>query len=443
MSVPTLKEALDRAGSAVALLWKPDAPAWEPDVVEREYAGWAEEQRAWAEAATIADVSHHMWDTFIEGPDATRMLAAVSANNYETFAVGQAKQYVPVAPDGNLITDGILLRTGEESYILSGIASAQNWTKFQSGKLGFDVTFETDPQSNFRGGAPPRLFRYQIQGPAAQAIVEKMFGGPLPPTKFFHTSEVTWEGRTFRALRHGMSGQPGYEFIGDWEHGEAVKDALMSNGEEFGMLHQGAMSYPTASMESGWIANVTPAVYTDPDLAGYRQAMPMFSYEGQAPLLGSFFSPDIEDYYCSPWELGYGRSIHLDHDFIGRDALVASEDSAPRTKVTLEFDPDDVRAHVGEGYVHNQNRNRVETPDGDLVGTTYQDASMDRFGTVLSLALVEKAHAEPGTRVAVAWGVHPGPGTDPGAHADFPRVRATVAPAPYSQVARTLYRANP
>ena len=59
---------------------------------------------------SIADLSHHMSDTFIAGPDATRLLAAVSANNYESFAPGQAKQFIPVAEDGNILTDGILLR---------------------------------------------------------------------------------------------------------------------------------------------------------------------------------------------------------------------------------------------------------------------------------------------------------------------------------------------
>ena len=37
------------------------------------------------------------------------------------------------------------------------------------------------------------------------------------------------------------------------------------------------------------------------------------------------------------------------------------------------------------------------------------------------------------------WGEHPGPGTAPEASLDFPRIGATVAPAPYSEHARTAY----
>ena len=45
------------------------------------------------------------------------------------------------------------------------------------------------------------------------------------------------------------------------------------------------------------------------------------TWEAHSVLAGSFVSDDIEDYYVRPWELGYGRLIKFDHDFIGREAL--------------------------------------------------------------------------------------------------------------------------
>ena len=79
MAAPSLQYGIDEAGSTVRLLWKPNAAPWTPEVVEREYAGWREEQEAWHEDVAISDLSHHMFDTFLSGPDATRLLAAVSA----------------------------------------------------------------------------------------------------------------------------------------------------------------------------------------------------------------------------------------------------------------------------------------------------------------------------------------------------------------------------
>ena len=327
MAAPSLQDGIDKAGSPVNLLWRVNPEPWNPENIEPEYAGWRTEQAAWHSGVSISDLSHHMFDTFIAGPDATALLTAVSANNYESFAIGQAKQFIPVTSRGSIVTDGILERTAEREYTLSGIPAAQNWVKYHGEQGGYDVSFSTDPSSAFRGGADPRLFRYQVQGPLARDLVESVFGGPLPPAKFFHSVPVVLDGMEFRALRHNMAGQDGYEFIGPWRFAAAVKDTLLQAGEKFGLVHVGALAYASASVESGWIPSPVPAIYTDPELAGYRAWLPLFGIEGQRPLDGSFFSENIEDYYCTPYELGYGRSISFNHDFIGRDALLAARES--------------------------------------------------------------------------------------------------------------------
>jgi vanillate/3-O-methylgallate O-demethylase len=444
MGAPSLQDGIDKAGSPMKLLWQQNPKPWNPENIEPEYAGWRAEQHAWHEGVSLSDVSHHMFDTFIDGPGATRLLSDVSANNYEKFAVGQAKQFIPVTGGGDIVTDGILARTGAGSYILTGIPAAQNWVKYHGEKGGYDVAFSTDPSTAFRGGRDPRLFRYQVQGPQARELVEAVFGGPLPPSKFFHSIPVAVGGRQFSALRHNMAGQDGYEFIGPWEHAAFVKDTLLGTGAKFGLVHVGALAYASASVESGWIPSPVPAIYTDPALEDYRRWLPLFGIEGQRPLDGSFYSPDIADYYVSPWELGYGRSISFGHDFIGRDALAAARETAPRTKVTLVLDPDDVHAALGPdyGYYLTYARHRIEraSAPGPLVGLTHQTATLDPAGTILALSLVNKEDAAPGTEVTVTWGEHPGAGTDPEADLGFPRIRATVAPAPYDAYAATQYR---
>jgi vanillate/3-O-methylgallate O-demethylase len=405
------------------LLWATNPEPWNPEVIKPEYAGWRQEQAAWHETASISDLSHHMFDTVIEGPDATKLLTAVSANNYEKFAVGQAKQFVPVTATGKIVTDGILMRLEEQKYMLTGIPAAQNWVKYHGEKGG-----------------------YQVQGPAARDLVEATFGGPLPAARFFHSIPVTLNGMSFRALRHNMSGQDGYEFIGPWEHATPVKDALLATGDKFGLVHVGALAYASASVESGWIPSPVPAIYTDPELADYRGWLPLFGIEGKRPLNGSFFSPDLEDYYVSPYDLGYGKSISFNHDFIGRDALEQVRESHKRTKVTLVLDPADVSAVLGAdlGYYLTYARHRVEAGAADaepaVVGMTHQTATIVASGTILALTLIDNEFATPGTEVTVVWGEHPGPGTDTDADLGFPSIRATVAPAPYNAHARTLYR---
>src|SRR5258708_16785421 len=136
MAAPTLQDGIEKAGSAVKLLWKPNAEPFKVPVINAEYVGWREEQGAWRQGVTLSDLSHHMWDTFIEGPDATRLLAAVSANDFEHFEIGQAKQFVPVTAQGFIVTDGILLREEREKYTLSGVPAAQTWVRYHGEKGG-------------------------------------------------------------------------------------------------------------------------------------------------------------------------------------------------------------------------------------------------------------------------------------------------------------------
>ena len=121
-----------------------------------------------------------------------------------------------------------------------------------------------------------------------------------------------------------------------------------------------------------------------------------------------------------------------------------AKETAPRVKVTLVLDADDIAGVLGDddGYYLTYARHRVELANGDgsLIGLTHQTATLDTAGTILALTLINKEHAAPGTQVTVTWGEHPGAGTAPDADLGFPKLRATVAPAPYDAYAATHYR---
>ncbi len=443
MAPLNLDQAIEKAGSPMKLLWKPNAEAWTVPVIKPEYVGWSREQTAWRQGVALSDLSHHMFDLFIEGPDATRLLKAVGANDFESFEIGQAKQFVPVTAAGHIVTDGILMREGPQKYILSGVPASQTWVRYHGETGGYDVSFRSDPDSATRRGGDPVLFRYQVQGPRALEVTERAFGGPLPKTKFFHSTPVKLAGRAFRAFRHGMAGQAGYEFIGEWRDAAFVKEALLKAGEASGMIHVGALAYSTNGIESGWIPTPTVGIFTAPELKDYRRSISLFSYEGQKPLHGSFFSENIEDFYCSPYELGYGKSIAFNHDFIGRKELEKAKDHVRRTKVTLVLNIDDVRKTFGQDpkFMLSYARYRIEA-GATLVGMTFYTGFIGPVGTILSLALIDKQHAEPGTQVWLVWGEHPGSGTPADADLGFARIRATVQPAPYNEHARKMYREN-
>jgi len=436
---PSLQDGIEEAGSPVNLLWRTGVTPWMPAVIRPEFVGWREEQLGWLETVALMDLSYHMWDTFISGPDATRLLSELSVNDYDNFAVGQAKQLVAVTQRGLLVGDGILLRHGEDEYILTGRSTTQSWITYHAEKHGYKVNIVHDPDCSRDPGHIPRLFRYQVQGPNAQALIENIFGRPLPRVPFFHTTRCELNGITFRALRHGMAGQPGYEFIGDYANHDRIKTAILKAGEDLGLVQVGALAYPTAQCESGWIPAPTPAFYTDPELLDYRRWASLNTVDGRQPLHGSFFSPDIEDYYVNPWEIGYGKLICFDHDFLGRDALKTLKDETGRTKVTLVADPGDVREKFGTDHFMSSGRYRVEA-SGNLIGVVMNCAFNNPLSTILGLAILDKAYSAPGTEVSLIMGDHPGPGTDSNLKQEFTELRATVQPCPYNEFARTEYR---
>ena len=451
-----LEDALQAAGSPVEMLRNSQIGPYAFPVVPAEFTNWRDEQRSWRETCALFDQSHHMTDLYLEGPDAIKLLSDLGVNTFKNFKVNQAKQFVACNYDGYVIGDAILFYLADNKLSLVGRPSAINWVQYhvESGK--YKASAERDERSAVNRGTR-RFYRYQVQGPNALAVMEKVLGKPAPDIRFFHMSDISVAGRTVHALRHGMVGQPGWELFGPWEHGEEVRDAILKAGQDLGIRRVGARTYPTSCLESGWIPSPLPAVYTGEKMKPYRQWLDGRSYEAMASLGGSFYSKDITDYYLTPYDLGYGPFVKFDHDFVGRQALEKIADTPKRKKVTLVWNGDDLTRvfgtlfHTGSGaiakYVVLPLANYATLPYDKVVkggktvglstytGYTYNERAM------VSLAMVDVAHSEPGAEVTLVWGEEGGGSIKPTVERHVQaEIRATVAPAPISDVARVGYR---
>ncbi|HKR83739.1 MAG TPA: hypothetical protein VJS37_06155, partial [Terriglobales bacterium] len=323
MSPRNLEEVLQSSGNPVDMLRNSQIGAYVYPVVPYEFSNWRDEQRAWRETAVLFDQSHHMANIYVEGPDALKMLSHLGTNSFATFPVNRAKQFAPCSHDGFIIGDGILFHLEENRLVFVGRAPAANWIQFHGETGDYDVKVEKDDRSpsNAKGKAVIRsCYRYQIQGPNAPQILEKLNGGPLPEIKFFNMDFINIAGRKVRALRHGMAGAPGLEVWGPYEEREEIREAILEAGGDFGLKQVGARAYATNTLESGWIPSPLPAVYTGEKMKAFREWLPATSYEATGSLGGSFDSSNIADYYLSPYALGYGPFVKFDHDFIGREA---------------------------------------------------------------------------------------------------------------------------
>jgi vanillate/3-O-methylgallate O-demethylase len=301
-----------------------------------------------------------------------------------------------------------------------------------------------------------KYWRFQIQGPRAWQIIEKVHGGRLEQLKFFNMSHMSVAGERVRTLRHGMSGVPGLEIWGEYGSYVKVREAIVEAGAEFGLRAVGGRAYPTNTLESGWIPDPLPAIYSGKSLRNYREWLPADSAEARNAIAGSFVTDKIEDYYLTPWELGYGPFVKFDHDFIGCDALRKVDVPAQWKKVTLAWHPDDLAKiflsmvrEQGIGYKYFDlplanygyfNFDSVLGNDGSLVGYSMWTGYSANERRALSLATIDPK-IDIGAEVKVVWG-EPNGGTQKATvepHEQL-EVRAIVSPAPYSAVARIDYK---
>ncbi|MDQ6947113.1 MAG: aminomethyl transferase family protein [Actinomycetota bacterium] len=449
MSVETMETAIQRAGGAVKLLRNsPVRPHTFP--VAAEFTNWRSEQSSWRESCALLDQSHHMSDLYISGPDAIRLLKDHGVNSFETFAPGKAKQYVAVNSDGYFIGDSVLFFLEDDHLDLVGHPMVHNWLQYNAAVGKYDVTLERDENSYDRVSGPPKVYRYELQGPTAFKVLQAATGQSVPDVKFFNMAEFTIAGHRVRGLRHGMAGQPGFELFGPWGEGVDDVEALLKAGEAFDLVRAGAKAYSTANLESGWIPSPLPAIFGD-DMKAYREWLDVHE---MGSLGGSMHSADITDYYVTPYDIGYGRIVAFDHEFVGRAALERMAAAPTRQKVTLVWDSSDVTAAIRSLYQPGTPAKYIEMPkaryalfqfdevlkDGKRIGLSMDVGYIANEHLMVSLASLDNEFAKAGTEVTVLWGEKENsakPAVEPHRQVE---IKATVAPAPYVQFARDTYR---
>ncbi len=423
--------------------------------IPSEYTNWRDEQEAWRKTAILFDQSYHMTDLYVEGPDVHRLLSDVGVNTFKNFGRDKAKQLVCCNYDGYVIGDAILFGLEDQKVNIVSRPVAPHWVEFHATTGGYDVKVERDERSP-SNPLVRKGYRFEVQGPNAWQIFEKATGGALPDIKFFNMGEIKIAGRTVRVLRHGMAGAAGLELFGPMEEHDEIKAALLEAGKEFGLLQGGARTYSTVAHESGWIPSPMPAIYTGEKMKAYREWLSADGFEANASLGGSYVSENIEDYYLTPWDLGYGHIINFDHDFIGRDALETLKDQPHRKKVTLLWDDDDViRIFSAVFQEGNERPKYMDLPashyatlpydmvlqDGNMVGTSAYPVYTSNVRSWISLAMVDESVSAPGTEVRILWGEPDGGTAKPTVERHVQtEVRATVGPCPISDTARKDYK---
>ncbi|KAF0251196.1 aminomethyl transferase family protein [Pseudomonas putida] len=394
-----------------------------------EYTDWIDESMSWKQTCSLGDWSF-LWERKFKGPDALRLFSDTSVNSFQKFDILQSKHVTHTTSNGKVIAEGILTRLAEDEFLLFGRGTF--WVDYVRRNGNYNVVSEAQDGFNF-----------QVAGPTALPLMEQVSGQSLRDVKFMHSAEIEIAGCRMLALRQGMSGEIGFELQGPKADAAKVYEAIVSAGREYGLRRLGGRAVFINHLEACFPTIVTdymPAIF-DPEMAGYlkefRAGMPSFA--STFNVAGSFESNKVSDWYRSPVELGWAKTIKFDHDFIGRAALEKEVAEPRRVMRTLVWNGDDVAdVHASLFQKDQPPYQFMEMPrdqrgfmyadrvlrNGQDVGVTTSRGYSVYFREMLSLCTIDVEHADIGNEVTVIWG-------EPGSRQKA--IRAKVAAAPYKQ----------
>jgi vanillate/3-O-methylgallate O-demethylase len=399
-----------------------------------EYTDWVDESMSWKQTLYIGDWSP-LGKLQVTGPDALKFFSSITGSGFTKFDIGQAKHIVLCNPDGKIVGEGILMRLAEDDLLfISGPGVPWAEHMFRQGRF--------NAVGRMIG---PEQFIFQVQGPNALFVLEKATGDDLRDIGFMRFRKTGIGNKHFHALRQGMSGEIGYELHGPSAYGVDIYNALLEAGAEFGIRRLGGRTKMVNHVEACF---PTPSVDYVPAIYGAREREFAQSL-GENALArfrttdGSFEFDDISALYRSPFELGWGKNIRFDHDFVGRAPLEAEAADPKRGIVTLVWNSEDVldvQASLyrkGDAYQYMEMPRNIlgclfadkVTQGGELVGVSTSRCYSYFFREMLSLCVIDRVLATPGSDVVVIWG-------RPGMRQK--EIRAKVAPAPYKADRRRL-----
>ena len=145
----------------------------------------------------------------------------------------------------------------------------------------------------------------------------------------------------------------------------------------------------------------------------------------------------------TPYDIGWGYLVNMNHDFVGKEALMAAKQAQKKQMVTLEWNADDVADVFAsqfhgqdvqpydplEAYTPNYNgglpiptRGDWVVADGEKIGIAVGRTYAFYEQRMISLASIRKEYAVEGKELTILWG-----------RKGFPvkEIRARVAPFPY------------
>ncbi len=331
---------------------------------EREYA-------AIRNAAALIDVSP-LYKYLIAGPDAGRFLDRVLTRHASRCPVGRVMYTAWCDERGHILEDGTVSRLSEDSYRVTAAEPNLRWFQNNAGRLNVTITDVSDETAALA-----------IQGPRSREILLRVAGEQLAGLRYFRWQPAVIAGRAVTVSRTGYTGDLGYEIWSQAADAEAVWDALVEVGGDYGLLPAGMLALDLVRLEAGLIL-------VDVDYTPANKAI-------------------IEAQKSSPFEVGLGWTVDLQKPgyFIGRSALEAEKRRGSEwalVGLVIEWESLEAaydRVSLPPQVPHTAWRQSIPLYDsrGREAGYATSGGFSPMLKRYLALATVRSAYSAPGTRL--------------------------------------------
>lgn len=327
------------------------------------------EYNAIRNAAALIDITP-LYKYLITGRDATKLVNRIITRDINKVKKGQVIYCCWCDEQGKVIDDGTITRLDENRYRWTAAEPNLRW--FHQNGLNMQIQIEDISE---------QTAALALQGPTSAKLLNTVADAEITNLKYFRMTSGKIAGVPVDISRTGYTGDLGYEIWVDWKQALKVWDTIIAAGRAFDLHPTGMLALDVARVEAGLLL-------LDVDYTSSRKAL-------------------ITSQKYSPFELGFGKMVHLDKEyFIGRAALEKDrKNGVPRQLIGLELDWNDIEGlydELGLTPAAPSQTSRVHVPVysgnrqvGKATSTTWSPV----LKKLIALASVETAHANLGSRL--------------------------------------------
>lgn len=209
-------------------------------------AGTVEEHLRTRTRSGLFDVSH-MGEIDVRGPEAIPFVNRLVSNDASKLVDGQAQYSALTTPEGTVVDDLLVYRFAEDHLLLvvNAGTTLKDWDWIKSHHVHEMVELKNVSQD---------YCQIAIQGPDAQAILQKLTETPLEEIKYYHFREGAVDNVPAIISRTGYTGEDGFEVYAASDRAEQLWDKLLdagNHGSADGVLPCGLAARNTLRLESG------------------------------------------------------------------------------------------------------------------------------------------------------------------------------------------------